>query len=72
MDKILFVSVDGSAPKIDDHIFGAADLFKGVKVSKMPLALKKINEKDVVRHPAVVYEKIQSGIEARMKQLSEE
>ena len=42
MDKILFVSVDGSAPKIDDHIFGAADLFKGVKISKMPLALTEI------------------------------
>lgn len=41
-------------------------------LAKMPLALKKINEKEVVRHPAAVYEKIQSGIEARMKQLSEE
>ncbi len=33
---------------------------------------EKINEKDVPRHPAAVYEKIQSGIEMRMKQLRED
>ncbi len=40
-------------------------------LAKMPRALEKINEKDVVRHPAAVYEKIQSGIKIRMKQLCE-
>ncbi len=40
-------------------------------IAKMPKALKKINAKDVVKHPAEVYEKIESGIEARMKQLGE-
>jgi serine/threonine-protein kinase HipA len=40
-------------------------------LAKMPKALKKINAKDVVKYPAEVYEKIESGIEVRMKQLCE-
>ena len=40
-------------------------------IANMSSALEKINTKEVVKHPAEIYKKIQSGIEMRMKQLCE-
>lgn len=41
-------------------------------LGKIPKALVQFNAKDAVRHPAEIYKRIQSGIEIRMKQLSED
>ena len=41
-------------------------------LEKMPKALEKLNIRDIPKHPAEIYKKIQSGIELRMRQLREE